>query len=70
MEAIPETHHVHKLTSTFLQRYNVFYVLILDCSEGFFLCKDGQCILDYWRCNGVADCSNGEDEENCDTGMN
>lgn len=29
---------------------------------GYFLCDDGTSIIDSWRCDGVADCSGGEDE--------
>ncbi|XP_052090869.1 apolipoprotein(a)-like [Mytilus californianus] len=37
-----------------------------DCSTGFFRCKDGKCIIDFWRCNGIADCARSEDESFCD----
>lgn len=37
-----------------------------DCLDGEISC-DGQCLPDYMRCNGYADCSNGIDEENCAT---
>jgi hypothetical protein len=33
-----------------------------------FQCNDGQCIDSGWRCDGLSDCSGGEDEQGCPTG--
>lgn len=30
-----------------------------------YQCKDGECILAGWRCDGTSDCSDETDEENC-----
>ena len=50
---------------------------IWNCSEGMkllafslcslqqFACDSGMCVGDDYRCNGVADCDDGSDEENC-----
>ena len=36
-----------------------------------FYCRDNStCIPKIWRCDGVPDCSNGEDEKNCGNGEN
>jgi hypothetical protein len=36
-----------------------------SCQEWQFNCGNGQCIFATWRCDGDADCSDGQDEENC-----
>lgn len=35
------------------------------CPNDKFLCNEGWCIPNDWRCNGVQDCAFGEDEMNC-----
>lgn len=32
-----------------------------------FECADGQCIEPSWECDGIVDCSTGEDEANCES---
>ncbi|CAC5411247.1 PLG [Mytilus coruscus] len=46
--------------------YCPVYLCGINCSTGFFRCKDGKCIIDFWRCNGIADCASSEDESVCD----
>ncbi|CAG2184986.1 PLG [Mytilus edulis] len=46
--------------------YCPVYLCGTNCSKGFFRCKDGKCIIDYWQCNGIADCAEAEDESFCD----
>ncbi|XP_063420539.1 plasminogen-like [Mytilus trossulus] len=46
--------------------YCPVYLCGTNCSKGFFRCKDGKCIIDYWQCNGIADCAEAEDESLCD----
>lgn len=36
------------------------------CSADEYRCKSGQCIPGIRHCDGVDDCSDGDDEENCD----
>ena len=37
-----------------------------DCNMDAFLCDDGSCIPDHYRCDGTfADCDGGEDEKDC-----
>ncbi|GBP97800.1 Low-density lipoprotein receptor-related protein 1B, partial [Eumeta japonica] len=36
-----------------------------NCSLGSFDCGNGICLTNSARCNGVKDCSNGEDEDDC-----
>ncbi|XP_072179347.1 MAM and LDL-receptor class A domain-containing protein 2-like [Diadema setosum] len=35
------------------------------CGSWEFQCYNGNCIPDYWQCNGYNDCSDGSDEYNC-----
>lgn len=35
------------------------------CQLNQFRCFDGQCIDEAWVCDGVRDCTQGEDEEHC-----
>ena len=36
-----------------------------DCTSDQWACWDGSCIPDYWRCDVIVDCANGEDEFGC-----
>ena len=36
------------------------------CEEGQFECARDECIFDDYVCNGILDCSNGEDEKGCE----
>ena len=38
-----------------------------SCPEGTFQCSDGKCISKSWLCDGENDCSDGEDEQNCES---
>jgi len=38
--------------------------LVVECDSGYIRC-DGRCIPGYQICDGVTQCSNGEDERNC-----
>ena len=40
-----------------------------DCPVGKFKCRNNVCIWDSWLCDGVKDCSTGEDELNCKFGI-
>ncbi|CAL8124448.1 unnamed protein product [Orchesella dallaii] len=40
------------------------------CNEGQFKCSDNSCIKEELLCDGVPDCREGEDEENCKDQMN
>ncbi|XP_071492677.1 MAM and LDL-receptor class A domain-containing protein 2-like isoform X11 [Diadema antillarum] len=35
------------------------------CNSWDYPCNDGQCIPDSWECDGIVDCSDGGDENNC-----
>lgn len=35
------------------------------CAEWMFLCKNGRCILDWWKCDKVDDCGDKTDEIGC-----
>ena len=37
-----------------------------DCSSDELQCRNGNCINQRYRCDGDADCAEGEDEVNCD----
>ena len=43
---------------------------ILECPKGFYQCEDGACLSTARVCNGVDDCSNAGDEQNCTCGEN
>ena len=36
------------------------------CDDGEFSCKNSHCIPKSWKCDGSADCPEGDDELNCD----
>lgn len=40
---------------------------MVDCTDEQFQCSDGNCIPKYLRCNGVPDCTYGDDESDCPT---
>lgn len=40
----------------------------VKCDNDQFQCKNGHCVPFRWRCDADADCMDGSDEENCDTG--
>ena len=48
----------------------IFYFLskVKACDSNEYMCTDGECIRDSWRCDGEVDCNNGSDEEECHTG--
>lgn len=35
------------------------------CGNNEYLCPEGWCIPQTWRCNGEPECANGEDEKLC-----
>ena len=37
-----------------------------ECLGGHFKCDDGTCILVEYECDGISQCTDGSDEENCD----
>ena len=37
----------------------------IQCPHGFFVCKDGSCLLEISRCDGIVNCIDGEDEVGC-----
>ncbi|XP_076043217.1 hemocyanin A chain-like [Oratosquilla oratoria] len=38
-----------------------------DCGDFYFPCNNGKCLLEFYRCDSVPDCLEGEDERNCDS---
>lgn len=40
----------------------------VKCDNDQFQCKNGHCIPFRWRCDADADCMDGSDEENCNSG--
>lgn len=37
----------------------------IGCPDGQTRCDNGKCVLPNWRCDGVPQCQDGADEENC-----
>lgn len=37
----------------------------IKCPNNGFICDDGSCIRNDKKCDGVEDCRNSEDEQNC-----
>ena len=37
----------------------------IECDSSQFTCDNGQCILAYWKCDGIIDCADGSDESSC-----
>lgn len=37
----------------------------IGCGDGQIRCDNGKCVLPNWRCDGIAQCQDGKDEENC-----
>ena len=35
------------------------------CPQGLFLCRNKECVLNVFVCNGVQECRDGSDERNC-----
>ena len=49
---------------------STFSPIGIFCSDSAcdgFVCDSDWCISNSWVCDGMEDCSNGEDEVNCDT---
>ena len=38
---------------------------VLDCQLNQYTCRDGACIAEDFVCDGFADCSDGEEENDC-----
>jgi len=45
--------------------YQVSTLYDAGCGSDQFQCSDGQCIPDYWICDGDNDCGDLADEQNC-----
>ena len=45
--------------------FHLSTISYLDCDGDLFMCDDGNCIPSSWYCDGLADCSAGEDEWGC-----
>ena len=45
----------------------MWLVNVVACSEGYYMCNDRTCLPSNVKCNGLHDCSEGEDEDSCTT---
>ncbi|KAK7882833.1 hypothetical protein WMY93_029007 [Mugilogobius chulae] len=52
--------------SGFNATYQAVSLLDRTCGPEQFACGSGECLQSQWLCDGWNDCTNGEDEENCD----
>ena len=37
----------------------------IGCSSSDFYCENGKCVLEQYTCDGVDDCGDYSDEDNC-----
>lgn len=44
---------------------NISFNFFIDCRENEFQCHDGTCVNKDNVCDGQADCTEAEDEQNC-----
>ena len=48
--------------------FGFFFLETLTCSSSDIDCGHSVCISDRLQCDGVSDCVNGNDEQNCGNG--